>query len=68
MPKESKTFDIEDRLTDFAVRIIRLAEAFSIFVASIKTARQKSHKTSSFEIPSSIFDIQSGTLHKNVPG
>ena len=27
MPKECKTFDLEDRLIDFAVRIIRLAEA-----------------------------------------
>ena len=26
MSKESKTFDLEDRLIDFTVRIIRLAE------------------------------------------
>ncbi|MBW2311355.1 MAG: four helix bundle protein, partial [Deltaproteobacteria bacterium] len=27
MPKEARAFDIEDRLIDFAVRIIRLAES-----------------------------------------
>ena len=27
MPKECKTFDLEDRLINFAVRIIRIAEA-----------------------------------------
>jgi hypothetical protein len=28
MSKENRVFDLEDRLIDFAVRIIRLAESF----------------------------------------
>ena len=41
MSKENKIFDIEERLIDFAVRIIRTA-----FVTSVKTAKEKNKKTS----------------------
>ena len=46
MSKASKIFDLEERLIDFAVRIIRTNELISIFVTSVKTAKQKGSKTS----------------------
>ena len=50
--KEDKSYDLEDRLIDFAVRIIRMAESLpktrvgnhnaliSIFVTSTRTAKK----------------------------
>jgi len=61
MSNDNRMFELEERLIDFAVRIIRISEPFpiSIFVTSIKTAKQKEDKkTSQFEIPCSIFVIQ----------
>jgi len=39
MSKEGQTFDLEDRLIDFAVRIIRIAE-------SLPKTKVGNHKTS----------------------
>jgi hypothetical protein len=50
MSKDNKTFDIEDRLIDFAVRIIQVAE-------SLPKTKAGNHKTSQLVIPCSIFDI-----------
>ena len=58
MSKDKSVFDLEERFIDFAVRIIRAAESFSTLVTSIKPAKQKENmRTSSFEIPCSIFVI-----------
>ena len=58
MPKECKIFDLEDRLINSAFRIVPIAEALpKTYEIGVKTARQKSHKTSYFEIPCSVFDI-----------
>jgi hypothetical protein len=60
MTKDYQDFDLEDRLIDFAVRIIALIkpksklkliieendQLISIFVASIKTAKENKMKTS----------------------
>jgi hypothetical protein len=42
--KEDKSYGLEDRLIDFAVRIIRMAE--SLFVSSTKTAKKAQKKFS----------------------
>jgi hypothetical protein len=47
MSKEGNTFDLEDRLIDFAVRILRIAESLP----------ETRNRTSSFEIPCATFDI-----------
>jgi hypothetical protein len=45
--KESRDFDLEERLIDFAVRVtVTNNQLISIFVASIKTAKQNQSKTS----------------------
>jgi len=67
MPKECKTFDLECLMIAKANPMKPAAKLdplidennplISIFATNIKSARQKSHKTSSFDIPCSIFDI-----------
>ncbi|UCG04939.1 MAG: hypothetical protein JSV83_13515 [Desulfobacterales bacterium] len=56
MSKENRKYDLEERLIDFAVQIIRTVELLpminasdeliSIFVTSIRTSKQKAKKTS----------------------
>ena len=40
MSKDKRQFDLEERLIDFAVRIIRTAESLPNLVTSVKTAKQ----------------------------
>ena len=49
MSKESKTFDLKDRLIDLAVRIIRIADKYK----SCQTKGQEK-----FMIRNSLFDIR----------
>ena len=49
MSKESKTFDLKDRLIDLAVRIIRIADKYK----SCQTKGQEN-----FMIRNSLFDIR----------
>jgi len=68
MSKVCREFDIEERLIDFAVRVIRTAESLpktkignhiSAQLIRSGTSPQNKNKTSTFDIPCSTFDIKS---------